>query len=582
MLLPMLLGPIADYYLMESFCINVFAETRWRAQLLNIVFFELILLALFFAIGHLAVALEVETLFFAFVGFLNYMVLSFRSTPIVPWDIYSIRTGISVLGNYHLTIGARQLLTFLGFAAVFLLQLPANWTPFRGRKKSWIPRTIGTALAVLLFFMLGTMTQNEKWIGKWRLYPFLFTPKIMGERNGFFVTYVMDCQYLFVEKPAGYSKEEAESILSAYKEELPEEEELPNVIVIMDEAFSDLSVLGNLETNEDYMPYLHSLMEGAENTETGTLHVSVKGGNTANTEFEFLTGDTQAFLPAGSIPYQQYIKGALPSALPQYLRSLGYETTAIHPYRAAGWNRDQVYPWLGFDRFLSEDDFQGPRRIRDYISDESSFEKVIEVYEEGKEEAPQFIFNVTMQNHGSYGESAPNFPEEVQALSAESEDLNRYLSLIRLSDEALYHLISYFKGQDEKTILVFFGDHQPNDTIASPVLQSEGKDAETLTEEEEALRYTVPYLIWANYDIEETSDGETSANYLAEKTLTQAGIPCSPYFAFLKDTSEAFPVVSAECVKDETGEMYAAEEALPLLSDYRKVQYYELFDAAEK
>jgi phosphoglycerol transferase MdoB-like AlkP superfamily enzyme len=84
-------------------------------------------------------------------------------------------------------------------------------------------------------------------------------------------------------------------------------EELPNIIVVMNESFSDLKVLGDFTTNEDYMPYLHSLLNGAENTVTGYLNVSVCGGNTANTEFEFLTGNSMAFLPQGSIPYQQYI-----------------------------------------------------------------------------------------------------------------------------------------------------------------------------------------------------------------------------------------------------------------------------------
>ena len=123
-------------------------------------------------------------------------------------------------------------------------------------------------------------------------------------------------------------------------------EKMPNIIVIMDEAFSDLSVLGDLETNKDYMPFVHSLQNGADNTITGYLNVSVCGGNTADTEFEFLTGNTMAFLPAGSIPYQQYIKDTTPS-LASYLKGLGYETYAQHPYNASGWNRETVYPLLG-------------------------------------------------------------------------------------------------------------------------------------------------------------------------------------------------------------------------------------------
>lgn len=62
-----------------------------------------------------------------------------------------------------------------------------------------------------------------------------------------------------------------------------QEETLPNILVIMNEAFSDVGVLGELDVSEDYMPFVHSLQKGEENALTGTLHVSVKGGNTANT-----------------------------------------------------------------------------------------------------------------------------------------------------------------------------------------------------------------------------------------------------------------------------------------------------------
>ena len=90
----------------------------------------------------------------------------------------------------------------------------------------------------------------------------------------------------------------------------------------MNESFSDLNVLGDFTTNEDYMPYLHSLQNGAENTVTGYLNVSVCGGNTANTEFEFLTGNSMAFLPQGKYSVSAVHYERTP-ALPAYLASLG-------------------------------------------------------------------------------------------------------------------------------------------------------------------------------------------------------------------------------------------------------------------
>ena len=103
-----------------------------------------------------------------------------------------------------------------------------------------------------------------------------------------------------------------------------------------------------------------------------------------------------AFLPAGSIPYQQYITKNTPS-MASYLKSLGYETYAMHPYYASGWNRDKIYPLLGFDSFYSSTDFYGSTYERGYIDDSSCVDKIIETYEKKDAGTPAFIFNVTMQ-----------------------------------------------------------------------------------------------------------------------------------------------------------------------------------------
>ena len=140
----------------------------------------------------------------------------------------------------------------------------------------------------------------------------------------------MELQYISVDKPSGYSAENAKKLLASYDTGSQEADgtpsdnaQKPNIIVIMNEAFSDPSVLGDFTTNEDYMPFVHSLLDGADNTISGHLNVSVKGGNTANTEFEYLTGASMAFLPYGSIPYQQYVKKETPS-MASYLSSLGW------------------------------------------------------------------------------------------------------------------------------------------------------------------------------------------------------------------------------------------------------------------
>ena len=82
----------------------------------------------------------------------------------------------------------------------------------------------------------------------------------------------------------------------------------------------------------------------------------VFGAGTSNSEFEFLSGDSISFLPTGCNVYQSYVKDTVPS-LVSTLGALGYSRTAFHPYYGEGWNRRNVYPLLGFENYISIEDF---------------------------------------------------------------------------------------------------------------------------------------------------------------------------------------------------------------------------------
>ena len=237
----------------------------------------------------------------------------------------------------------------------------------------------------------------------------------------------MDSRYLRIDEPNGYSKEYAQSLLDEQTETSSTADDLPNIVVIMDECFSDPTVLGDFSCNEDFMPYIRSLLDGAPNTISGHLYVSVLGGNTANSEFEYLTGDSMAFLPSGSIPYQQYLnKYAL--SIVSHMKELGYSTTAMHPYNASGWNRSSVYEKMGFGQFLSLKNFHHGEQLRKYVSDQADFEEVLDVLNQSTD--PAFIFNVTMQNHSSYGTPYDNFTPSIEAKFKNTKStkyLNNYL-----------------------------------------------------------------------------------------------------------------------------------------------------------
>lgn len=555
-----LLVPVLLFYLMEAYEHNAFEEVRTMAQLLNIILFELIAWLLFFITGKGKWALRILTGLAMVYGLINHYVMAFRSTPFVPWDIFSIKTAASVAGNYDFTPTKEVVIVTIIFVAILVLLRFFKFEFPYGVGLRVIPVVcIGIVLSLFV-----NLLQDEDFQSDAYLYPFLFTPAYMTKVNGMAVTFAMDLAYVYVEKPAGYSVKEAEEILAAYTNEEVIDEELPNIIVIMNEAFSDLSVLGDFTTNEDYMPYIHSLQEGNENTITGNLTVSVVGGNTANSEFEFLTGHTMDFFPMGSIPYQQYIKDELPSLASQ-LKNLGYATYGMHPYNASGWKRDEVYPWIGFDTSYFVKDFVGRSYIRNYVSDASAYDKIIETYENKEDGTPLFVFEVTMQNHGGYTDEHENFAPDIHVQEKDDIVLARYLSLIKESDKQLEHLISYFSEQEEDTVIVFFGDHQPSDYVANKVYSVSGKTS--ISEADAQNRYIVPYVIWANYDIREGVKEDTDISYLAAKVLKEAGLSTNAYQNFLLELEE---ILADDSTPQETKDKYK--------DIHQKLQYYYMFD----
>lgn len=573
--------PVITFYLFDLYTHNPFVTMNFRTQVLNIVFYQLMGLFLFGIFRWLRVALMLQSGLFMIIGLANYYVLSFRSAPIMPWDIYSLGTAFSVADNFSYELEKETIVIIIGFCVLLFLESRCRVRLGTGRKKLRLGMVL---ISSLLIWNYTDMVQDENFIGEFGLYDKLFTPTVMNKRDGNIVAFLMELEYLNVDKPEGYRAEEIADILDGGADGTTETEvpvsaqayRRPNIIVIMNEAFSDLSVLGEFETNIDYMPFFRSLQEGADNTVTGRLNVSVLGGNTANTEFEFLTGNTMAFLPQGSVAYQQYVNGEVPS-LASWLKSYGYKTVAMHPYYADGWERDEVYPLLGFQEFYSIEDFKGEEKVRNYYSDSACYDKITEIFEE-KGDAPLFLFNVTMQNHSGYTEKFSNFFPDVKVKGAQSEALNAYLSLIKLSDNSLANLIYYFQNVEEDTVIVFFGDHQPTAYVSNPVLQLNGKDGNNLTEEEERQRYQVPFLIWANFDIEEQTGVETSANYLGGMVLEKSGMKLPPYQQQLQLLRQDYPVISSIQVKDKEGNSSIAEDIGDAFQLYRQMQYYLLFE----
>jgi phosphoglycerol transferase MdoB-like AlkP superfamily enzyme len=405
------------------------------------------------------------------------------------------------------------------------------------------------------------------------------------------LTFVRSAKDIIYDRPDGYSVSEVERITAEYKgdgdggEDADGTKKYPNVIAIMNESFCDLNNVGNgVETNIDPLEFYRSV---TDNAIKGYFYSPVYGGGTAKPEFEFLTGDTMAFIPNSLIPYNVFVRDNIPNMV-DVMKAAGYQgNIANHPYYPDGWKRATVYRFMGFDAFYSLEDFRSYDHLRQFVSDEGQYDKVIEQYEAAKAEsdAPFFCFNVTMQNHGGYTKDYGATPMTVKAeitddMRGEQNETETFLSLMDASDEALQYICEYFEKVDDPTVIVYFGDHQPNLPQPFYDMLTEGYD-----EVEKNLEMReVPYLIWANYDIPAEELNGISANYLGPLTYRAAGLPLRGYDEFLLDLMEEYPMVTQIGYFTEDGRWHAKKGNVvtppkgSALWEYQLLQYNMLVD----
>lgn len=580
-------APVFTFWFVERFTNNSITRINAAEFWLNVLVYYLFFGILYLIFVSRKAAVTIGTIFFYVVGLANYYVLNFKGAPIVPPDIMSASTAAGVAENYTYSIQP----IFVWNALFLLLYLAVLWRCPMRKKTGWKKRLIMGCVIALSVSVLGYFVVEERTLRSYGIKNNVWDQKKGYAKNGFFFGFVLNMNSLVQDKPDDYSAEAAADIAARYEEEFANEEEKkdgrletsdgtrPNIIAIMNEAFSDLSVVGDFTTNQDYMSFIHNL---EEDTIKGNLYMSIFGSGTCNSEFEFLTGNTMAFLQNGIIAYTQVVKDKLPN-LTYTLKQQGYKgNVALHPYLASGWNRPEVYGYMGFEHFYSESDFTNPLMYRKYISDQSNMEKIIELYEERKNTSkPFYLFNVTMQNHGGFDKSYSNFTNDVQITdNHKNEQAEQYLSLVKKTDEAFQYLVEYFSEVDEPTIIVMFGDHQP--AVTSRFYDSIfGKSSDELTSEELMKKYQTPFIIWANYDIEETTIEKMSANYLSAYVMQEAGLKMTPYQKFLMRLYEKLPVLSAMGAYDAEGNYYESAKETPyndMVQEYQILQYNNLID----
>ncbi|MCR5722072.1 MAG: LTA synthase family protein [Lachnospiraceae bacterium] len=498
---------------------------------------------------------------------IDYFTVAFRGTPFVLSDILSSKTALGVASGYHFVLDERMLVSF------FVLALIASFGSFVNvREQKFIQHVataiagiaVGSAVIVLLVF--------TEVITKGDFRTVAFIPINSARQNGLPLNIISSLKDSFIVAPEGFSEKAVSEIIdSNFTEEslLATDIVKPNIIVIMNESFTDFDYLLHVQLTEEPLPKFKAL---SENCIKGTLISSIYGGNTPNSEFEFLTGCSLAFLPQGIVTFQQLIDHELPTFV-THLEDLGYSSTAIHLYNPEYFSRSRIYPLLGFDEFISIENSNVPiEMVYDYASDASSFNAIEKIYESSNGN-PFFAFCVTIQNHGGYW----HWGRDILVTNANSDYANDYASLLKKTDDAFADLLDYFSNVKEPTLIVMYGDHQPNlfDDFYESIW-----DGYFFTDEEQTyLKAKVPFIIWANYDIAEETYDDMSINYLAPIVLKTAGLPLSGYQTYLDNLRKSIPVVSGIGYVDKDGLYFtnsADSKYEDLLRDYSLMQYYYL------
>ncbi len=568
--------------------IALYFNVIWYVQLFNILLLFIVYGLFLVIFRRLRPSLIAITILMLGLSIANEFSINARSVAFQISDFFCLADALRLSGRYSFEITAGMVRDTLCSAALIgsALYLLREYDD-KEYKRQTLQRgavTFCVALPVALFADLENHSDGD----------IKFNINEFTKENGVLYSLYVEAKQHNVEEPEGYSEADAQEVLMCSDSGAAPDS--PNIIVVMNESLADYDLVGELPLTEDILPYIHSM---EENCIKGKALVSVFGGYTCQSEWEFLTGNSMAFLPVTAVPYNQFINQPTAS-IAGSLAELGYDTIALHPYHGIEWNRDNNYPLMGFDTFITGEDFGDVTEemletlpedideslyfgdleyIRGFVSDSENYRKIMEIMETKESGKPSFIFNITIQNHGSYGYEGDDFTETEFCEGAE-KSINQYLTVAHESDKAFEELITYFEEYPEDTIILMFGDHQPALDMPYETLFADPEDAVAVRE----ANYTVPYVMWANYDVDWEAQEVTSLNYLSAILKENAGLPLDSWDTFRMKMMETYPAFNSYGAVDADGNYLQLKEAISAsaqMQEYQHLQYYRTFDEGE-
>lgn len=520
----------------------------------------------------------------AFVAFADFFKMRFRTEPLFPTDATYLAEAELLVDSVG--TGAVAAL-FAGVAAIVAVAWGASrlvrWA-LRRRTTPPLPRrrvlALRAATAIVAgVVVLAAVTFNQDGNPLRRAYDsagVYWAPWSQLDnfaKNGFVAGVLYNLPATAMDEPEGYGAEAMGELVARYRTAAtainetrdPAALQDTNVVLVLGESITDPTGLEGVQISEDPLPFLRDLM--GRNT-SGSLLVSGYGGGTANVEFEVLTGLAMANYQAQVHSAFQMLVAQADSFPSHLVRFPDHATLTLHPYVSSFYRREVVYPVLGFERseFITQMGHREKLESDRYVSDAAVYSEVMD--ELRASDRPLLVNAVTMQNHGPQTGYADPIEAEGPFSSDRSETIGQYLRGLKYSDEALAQLVSDLDEFEERTIVLFYGDHLVP-VWPDAVLGQNPPDA----------KFTTPWVVFANFDTFEVDPGVTiSPNLLVNQVLTAAGAPVTPFDALLTEVQQEVPALQTSMVLDPAGRIAASEDQLSprareLLADYRLVQY---------
>lgn len=411
--------------------------------------------------------------------------------------------------------------------------------------------------------------------------PMMWDQKENYRSNGFILAFIFNVPMADVAAPAGLNAEALDAIPARNYGYLAGPREKPDVIMLMSESFWDPTRLKKLNFSADPMPTIRA-------SQSGYVFSPEFGGMTANVEFEALTGFSNAFLPYGSIPYQQYIRRDVPS-LATFFRGEGYTARALHPFSGWFWNRNEVYKDFGFEEFRTEETLPPMEKRGIFASDDSLMK---EIMREGDGlDKPFFFFAVTLQGHGPY--EANRYAHNSIDIQGDIPEADRatlatYTQGVKEADDSLKMLMDWASHRDRETIIVLWGDHLPP---LGNVYMSAGYMPDQVATRKAPLdvmkqQHETPLVIWSNKKGVKRDVGTISPSLISYNLLKFAGFEHPYYTGFLGRVQKKYDIIDRYQLATRKNEVTPdwvldPKKLDPLVRYYRYLQHDVMFGKAQ-